>query len=198
MMDISAALRDLPFTHEVHIMSVENECKEILLVMNRTIPEKVKVITINYSQNNGNQAFEFYIEDESMAVTSFTSQAGKYLYEPNAAIMKSGAFKLVGQRFNFLKLHMNTHLYTSNELVVDFPGRIFEVTNQWGNSKNELKELTARTPKANITVRNYPVSVDDLRKKLKIKDGGDQYLFACTLNNDQKAIIECKKIIEYY
>jgi hypothetical protein len=194
MMDISAALRDLPLTNEVHIISVENECKEILLVMNRTLPEKVKVKTINFSQNNGNQSFEFYSEDESMAESSFTSRAGNYLYEPNAAIMKSGAFRLIGQRFNVQKLHINTHLYTSNELSVDFPGRIFEVTNQWGNSKNELKDLMAKTPKANITVRNYPLSVDELRKKLKIKDGGDSYLFACTLNNEQKAIIQCKKI----
>ena len=193
-MDISAALRDLPFTNEVHIISVENECKEILLVMNRTLPEKVKVKTINFSQNNGNQSFEFYSEDESMAESSFTSRAGNYLYEPNAAIMKSGAFRLIGQRFNVQKLHINTHLYTSNEISVDFPGRIFEVTNQWGNSKSELKDLMAKTPKANITVRNYPLSVDELRKKLKIKDGGDSYLFACTLNNEQKALIQCKKI----
>jgi len=194
MMDISAALRDLPFTNEVHIISVENECKEILLVMNQTLPEKVKVKTFNFSQNNGNQSFEFYSEDESMAESSFTSRAGNYLYEPNAAIMKSGAFRLIGQRFNVQKLHINTHLYTSNEISVDFPGRIFEVTNQWGNSKSELKDLMAKTPKANITVRNYPLSVDELRKKLKIKDGGDSYLFACTLNNEQKALIQCKKI----
>jgi len=194
MMDISAAMRDLPYTNEIHIVSVENECKEVLLIMNRAVQEKIKVKTINFGVNKENQIFEFAIVDESVAEISYTSAAGKYLYEPNAAIMKSGAFRLIGERFKLQKLHINTHLYTSDELSVDFPGRIFEVIKQWGNSKNELKELIAQTPKANITVRNYPVSVDTLRKKLNIKDGGDYYLFACTLNNEQKSVIQCKKI----
>ena len=194
MMDISAALRDLPFTNEVHIISVENECKEVLLIMNQEVTEEIKVKTMNLGMNKKNQLFEFSFDDESIAEVSYTSLAGKYLYEPNAAIMKSGAFRLIGERFKLQKLHINTHLYTSDELLVDFPGRIFEVTKQWGNSKNELKELITQTPKANITVRNYPVSVDELRKKLNIKDGGDYYLFACTLNNEQKSVIQCKKI----
>jgi 16S rRNA G966 N2-methylase RsmD len=194
MMDISAALRDLPFTNEVHIISVENECKEVLLIMNQEVTEEIKVKTINLGLNKENQLFEFSFDDESIAESSYTSLVGKYLYEPNAAIMKSGAFRLIGERFKLQKLHINTHLYTSDELLVDFPGRIFEVTKQWGNSKNELKELITQTPKANITVRNYPVSVDELRKKLNIKDGGDYYLFACTLNNEQKSVIQCKKI----
>jgi len=194
MMDISAALRDLPFTNEVHIISVENECKEVLLIMNQEVTEEIKVKTMNLGMNKKNQLFEFSFDDESIAESSYTSLVGKYLYEPNAAIMKSGAFRLIGERFKLQKLHINTHLYTSDELLVDFPGRIFEVTKQWGNSKNELKELITQTPKANITVRNYPVSVDELRKKLNIKDGGDYYLFACTLNNEQKSVIQCKKI----
>jgi len=194
MMDITAALRDLPFTNEVHIISVENECKEVLLIMSREVQEDIKVKTINLGVNKGNQEFGFSIDDESIAEASYTSIVGKYLYEPNAAIMKSGAFRLIGKRFNLHKLHINTHLYTSDELSVEFPGRIFEVQKLWGNSKSELKELYLNVPKANITTRNYPISVDELRKKLKIKEGGECYLFACTLNNEQKAVIECKKI----
>ena len=194
MMDISAALRDLPFTNEVHIISVENECKEVLLIMNREVTEEIKVKTINLGVNKGNQEFGFSIDDESVAEASYTSVVGKYLYEPNAAIMKSGAFRVISERFKLQKLHINTHLYTSDDLLIEFPGRIFEVQKLWGNSKSELKELVQHLPKANITTRNYPISVDELRKKLKIKDGGESYLFACTLNNEQKSVIECKKI----
>lgn len=196
MMDITAAIRELPATSEIHIISVENECKEVLLILDQTAGVNIKIKTINFGINKEDQVFEFNIQDESLANISFSSMLGKYLYEPNAAIMKSGAFKLIGERFKLHKLHRNTHLYTSDELSVEFPGRIFEVKKQWGNSKKELKELVVKIPKANITTRNYPVSVDELRKKLKIKDGGDIYLFACTLNNEQKSIIECNKIID--
>jgi len=108
--------------------------------------------------------------------------------------MKSGAFKLVGNRFQIHKLNKNTHLYTSNELFPEFPGRIFEVTGQQGISKKELKNLVHRIPKANISIRNFPLSVDEIRNKLKIKDGGDIYLFACTIGDEQKVIIETKKL----
>ena len=196
MMDITAAIRELPATSEIHIISVENECKEVLLILDQTAGVNIKIKTINFGINKEDQVFEFNIQNESLANISFSSMLGKYLYEPNAAIMKSGAFKLIGERFKLHKLQRNTHLYTSDELSVEFPGRIFEVKKQWGNSKKELKELVVKIPKANITTRNYPVSVDELRKKLKIKDGGDIYLFACTLNNEQKSIIECNKIID--
>ncbi|HJV78425.1 MAG TPA: hypothetical protein VJ602_08585 [Paludibacter sp.] len=193
MMDITAALRELPTTSEIHILSVENECKEVLLILSQSVQNNKKIKTINFGKSNENQVFEYSIDDELNAIASFTSAIEKYLYEPNAAIMKSGAFKLVGDRFNLRKLHKNTHLYTSNKLLPDFPGRIFETLHLWGNSKAELKELAQHLPKANITTRNYPISVDELRKKLKIKDGGDTYLFACTLADEQKIIIECKK-----
>lgn len=192
MMDISAALQELPNTSEIHIISVENECKEVLLILNQTIEKNQKVCTINFAKNE-NQVFEYLIEDEIHADVSFTSEVHNYLYEPNAAIMKSGAFKLIGNRFNVFKLHKNTHLYTSNELSPNFPGRIFKVQKVWENSKKGMKELLAKVPKANITTRNYPIRVDELRKKLKIKEGGDVYLFACTLANEEKVIIECLK-----
>lgn len=195
MMDITAALRELPTTSEIHILSVENECKEVLLILGQSVENNKKIKAINFGKNNENQVFEYSIDDELNAIASFTSAIEKYLYEPNAAVMKSGAFKLVGGRFNLRKLHKNTHLYTSNKLLPDFPGRIFETRHLWGNSKAELKELAQHLPKANITTRNYPISVDELRKKLKIKDGGDTYLFACTLADEQKIIIECKKAI---
>ena len=193
MMDISAALSELPNTSEIHIISVENECKEILFILSKIIQNDLKVKTINFGKQNLTQIFEFEIKLEATENSIFSSELGKYLYEPNAAVMKSGAFKLVGNRFNLLKLHINTHLYTSNEFEIDFPGRVFEVVRVWENGKNDWKNQAKRLPRANISTRNYPIGVDDIRKKLKISDGGDTYLFACTLVNEQKVMIECKK-----
>lgn len=194
MMDISAALLELPKTIEIHIISVENECKEILLILSNKVQNELKVKTINFGKKNKNQIFEFEIKQESNAISLFCSELGKYLYEPNAAVMKSGAFKLIGNHFSLHKLHINTHLYTANKLHSDFPGRVFEVINVWGNGKNEWKNEAKQLPKANISTRNYPLCVEDLRKKLKINDGGDTYLFACTLANEQKVMVKCKKI----
>ena len=194
MMDITEAIRELPNTSEIHIISVENECKEVLLVLNQTVGNAIQVKTVNIGKNNENQLFGYELENELKTEVSFAPKVEKYLYEPNAAIMKSGAFKLIGNRYVLNKLHKNTHLYTSNDLIPEFPGRVFEVTGQCGNSKNELKDLSLRTPKANISTRNYPLSVEELRKKLKIRDGGDIYLFACTVNNDQKVILETTKV----
>jgi len=193
MMDISAALRDLPQTTEVHIVAVENECKEVLLILRKNNEKPLQVFTINFGKNDHQQLFRFDAHEESNATSKLSSEVGKYLYEPNAAVMKSGGFKLIGNYFGLSKLHDNTHLYTGNELLLEFPGRIFNVKKVWGNSKSSLKQLTTEHPKANISTRNYPISVDELRKKLKIKDGGETYLFACTLANEEKVIIDCKK-----
>ena len=194
MMDISAVIRDLPNTNEVHIISVDNECKEVLLILNRSVEKNQRVVTINIRNNKENQLFEFKFKEEYTSEVAYAIKVGTYLYEPNAGIMKSGAFKLIGERFKLHKLHKNTHLYTSNELIAEFPGRIFEVKEQWGNSKKELKYLVDKIPIANISTRNYPLSADELRKKLKIKEGGVVYLFACILNNEQKVIIETNKV----
>ena len=193
MMDISAALRDLPQTAEVHILAVENDCKEILLVLNNSPENDLRIKTINFGKFNLKQLFEFNLIEESNAQVHYTSELGKYLYEPNAAVMKSGAFKLIGNRFVLDKLHTNTHLYTSSNLIVEFPGRVFEIIKRWDDGKNEWKNEAKRVRKANISTRNYPLSVDALRSKLKISDGGDCYLFACTLANEKKVMIECVK-----
>ena len=196
MMDITAALKELPTTAVVHIISVDNECKEVLLILQQSKPEKISIKTVNIAKNNENRLFEYDLNEESTARVNLTSDIKTYLYEPNASVMKSGGFKTVCNRFNLYKIHINTHLYTSSELSLQFPGRVFEVVKVWNNSKPELKELLQHVPKANITTRNYPIGTDELRQKLKIKEGGDSYLFACTLENDKKVIIECRKIIK--
>ena len=193
MMDITAAIRELSTASEVHIISVDNECKEVLLILNQSAPQNIRIKAVNLLKNEKIQLFEFHLNEESSARVTYTQKIEKYLYEPNASLMKSGAFKTVSQYFGIHKLHYNTNLYTSSELLLHFPGRIFETVKTWGNSKVEHKELALHLPKANIATRNYPISVDELRKKLKIKEGGDTYLFACTLANEQKIIVECRK-----
>jgi len=193
MLDITAALRELSDTTEIHVISVDNECKEILLILNSISNENPKIKTINISKNKTFQIFECNSEKESACKIEYSSSVEKYLYEPNSSVMKSGLFKSVGSSFSLSKLHVNTHLYTSLEHKTDFPGRVFEVVKIWGNTKQELKELVLKIPKANISVRNFPLTVEEIRKKIKIKDGGEIYLFACTLADGKKAIIECRK-----
>lgn len=124
---------------------------------------------------------------------SFANTIGRYLYEPNAALMKAGCFKLLAQRFGILKLHKNSHLYTSDILIPDFAGRIFEVESFALYNKNLKQRLLSGIEKANLTVRNFPIPVDTIRKALKIKEGGDVYLFATTLCNEEKVLIKTKK-----
>ncbi len=193
MLDISAAVKSLPNTSEIHIIAVENECKEIVLQVDRLKHEFQTIKTINIEKNNKHETFDFQSDEEMNVDISYTHVVENYLYEPNAAIMKSGAFKLVSNRFKLLKLHRNTHLYTSNELLQNFPGRIFDVVKVWGSSKKELKQINSNISKANITTRNYPISVNELRKKINLKEGGEIYLFACTNSTGSNIIIECKK-----
>jgi len=193
MLDLTAAISQLPNTTEIHVISIENECKEILFILNQNTTINHKIKTINITKSKISQYFEFDIDESKNTSIAYTSTLEKYLYEPNASIMKSGAFKIIADRFGIRKLHTSTHLYTSNKLLLQFPGRIFDVIKTWNNSKSELKELSNQVQKANITTRNYPISVNELRKKLRIKEGGDIYLFACTLANEMKAIIECVK-----
>ena len=194
MIDLSSAIKSVQHLAEIHIISIENECKEVLIILKSNFVNDLIIKTINISNNKKEQLFEFYFDQESSTVISYSTKIEKYLYEPNASIMKSGAFKYIGSQFNINKLQTNSHLYTSSNLENEFPGRIFEVIKVWGNSKSDLKKLSETTRKANISIRNYPNSVEDLRKKLKIKDGGDIYLYASTLSNQKKLIIECRKV----
>ena len=119
---------------------------------------------------------------------------GDYLYEPNAAILKSGAFKLIATEYNISKLHLNSHLYTSGQKIGNFPGRIFKVASVHEFSGKKLKQLGKSIGQANITTRNFPLTVEAIRKSSGITEGGEVYLFATTLGNARKIIIECRKI----
>ncbi len=114
-------------------------------------------------------------------------------YEPNASLLKAGAFRSTATAYPVKKLHPNSHLYTSDTLISGFPGRIFRIVNQCSFNKKEIKESLADLKKANLTVRNFPATVAELRKRINLAEGGDTYLFASTLNNGQKILIRCEK-----
>lgn len=190
MLDLTLALRALPHTSEVHIVSVQNECKEILLLLQKEKREKVLIYCINFTTGK-EQEFSFTIEEEAQAVCEYTDRIDTYLYEPNASILKAGAFKSIAQRFGIKKLHPNSHLYTSDRLIENFPGRSFTVCD---SASLKEKKLLNGVSQAHITTRNFPLSAVELRKRLKLKDGGEIYLFATTLRDEKKLLVRCKKI----
>lgn len=198
MLDIAAVLRDLRCVREIHIISVNNECKELVVILRRDsdVSESIgKEIIISCEQlvnNSPFQHFDFTYAEEREVVCPIADKVGAYLYEPGAALLKAGAYRLLAARYGVSKLHLNSHLYTSDEPVA-FPGRAFKVMAVSGFGKKDLKALLSGVEKANLTVRNFPSSVAELRKKLKLKEGGDTYLFATTLASGEKVLIKCRK-----
>lgn len=188
MLDISVGLNELRDVSEIHIVAVDNEVKELLWLLKKTNIEPLKIKTVNFSKS-GKETFNF---DWNATGEATYSLPQKYLYEPNAAILKSGAFDLLSNKMKLDKLNKNTHLYTSESLV-DFPGRSFAIEKVVPYTKSEMRSaLTFK--KANITTRNFPESVVTIRKKWKIADGGDEYLFFVTDLENKKEMIVCRKI----
>ena len=142
---------------------------------------------------NGEEDFSFTQAEERDAPLRLALAVGNYLYEPNAALLKAGAFKTIAVRLEVEKLHVSSHLYTSKELVKDFPGRSFRVEQVVPFSSKIGKTLHREIPRANIAVRNFPLSVEELRKRTKIAEGGDLYLFATTLRDGEKVLIVGRK-----
>lgn len=195
MLDISQAIRELRSASEVHVVSVNNECKELLLILNESTNEDISIHTINFHGNQV-QRFSYTLAEESASSCRYATAIGDYLYEPNSSLLKAGCYRLLAQQFGLEKLHPNTHLYSSDILADDFPGRVFKVERVCRFSKKELKTLDCK--KANLTVRNFPEHVDTLKKRLKISDGGDTYLFATTLQDESKVLIVCTKVDKKY
>lgn len=194
MLDMSLALNELKTVREVHIVAVNNECKELLLILQKQPVSSGVTIHCEHSTGNGeNQHYTFTLDQEKTSACPLAHEVEAYLYEPNAAILKAGAFRSLTQAYPVKKLHVNSHLYTSATLVPDFPGRRFRVETVSGFGKKELKEFLKGMDKANITIRNFPLSVAELRKRLKLKEGGGEYIFATTLSNEQKVLIKGKK-----
>lgn len=199
MLDMASALRDLQYVRRIHVVSVNNECKELIILLRKATDEEETaegevIISCEQVVNNSvHQHFQFTFSEEKSAGCPLAESVGNYLYEPGAALLKAGPYRLLATRYGVEKLHPNSHLYTSSGLV-DFPGRRFRVTAVSGFGKKDLKVLLEGVEKANLTVRNFPSSVAELRKKLKLKEGGDTYLFATTLASGEKVLIRGEKV----
>ncbi|MCI9845440.1 THUMP-like domain-containing protein [Flavobacterium pectinovorum] len=188
LLDISAGLSELKFVKNIHIIALENEVKELLFEIHNHYSGKITIKTANILKDK-TETFEFVLGESENPSYHLPL---KFLYEPNSAIMKSGGFDEVSTTFKIDKLHQNSHLYTSDELI-DFPGRSFEIEKVISYSKTDMKtELLNQ--QANVTTRNFPETVENIRKKWKIKNGGNLYCFFTTDKNDNKIVLICRKI----
>lgn len=193
MADIQMTLELLPGTTSVHVLSVKNECKELLFVTERGAEGRQPSIRCINFGTNGVQSFLFTMEEERNAGLILAERVGAYLYEPNVSVLKAGAFKQIAVRMGVKKLQVSSHLYTSDQLVPGFPGRRFRVDEVLPFTGKLCKGLSKTLPQANITVRNFPLSVEELRKRTKIADGGPVFLFATTLSDGEKVLVRCSK-----
>ena len=190
MLDWHKAISDLgeQYIKEVHIVSVQNECKELLIVMQQQSAEPPTVYCVN-----DDSVFSYHPSSISSNHISHHSSL-IYLYEPNASIMKAGCFAEIEQAFEVSQLAPNSHLFASDQAIADFPGRKFRVTAVTSMNKQELKQALKDIRQANIAVRNFPMSVADLRKRLKLSEGGNDYIFATTLTEGKKVLIICQHL----
>ncbi|OXA80313.1 hypothetical protein SAMN05444397_10270 [Flavobacterium aquidurense] len=189
LLDLSAGLSELKFVKNIHIIALENEVKELLFEIHNHYSGDITIKTANILKDKI-ETFEFILGNESYFPSYELPQ--KYLYEPNSAIMKSGGFDEVSSFFKINKLHKHSHLYTSDQLI-NFSGRSFEIEKVISYNKNDMKtELLNQ--QANITTRNFPDTVENIRKKWKIKNGGNLYCFFTTDKNDNKIVLICRKI----
>ena len=187
ILDITAGLSELQNVKAIHIVALENEVKELLWIIEKDWIGNPKITTINLTKEK-TETFSF--EWNSVAVAEY-SEPKTYLYEPNAAIMKSGGFDWISAQFKLKKLHPHSHLYTSDTLI-EFPGRVFAIDQTVPYNKTEMKLLGNQ--KANITIRNFPDTVENIRKKWKINDGGNCYSFFTTDVNNHKIVLLCSKL----
>lgn len=195
LLDIDLAVSQLQSVREVHVVGLEGECKEVLYTLGEGYPAWKDVpIRVRLLNAEGTPLIRFdFTREQEAAATALLGEPQRYLYEPHAALLKAGAFKILASHFGLTKLAPNTHLYTGTRWIPDFPGRGFEVQ---ALSKPNARDLAAFVPerKANLTVRNFPGKTDDLRKKWSLKDGGDVYLFAAELSDARKVVIVTRKV----
>tara|TARA_B100001093_G_scaffold511800_1_gene580504 strand:- start:2059 stop:3240 length:1182 start_codon:yes stop_codon:yes gene_type:complete len=189
MVDIQALLKDVSNPKEIHIVAVKNEVKEILVVLKKGFSSETTIKAINLSSEQPN--FEFKISNEKKVVLSYKSPE-KYLYEPNLAVIKAGAFKILASKFKIGKLGPNTHLYTSSKIKNKFPGKIYNIKDVIPYNKRNLNKII-KGIKANIKSRNFPKSVNEIKEQYKLIDGGDIYLFFTSVDLN-RVLLVCTKI----
>ena len=191
MLDITLAVKELKNVESVHIVSLDNECKELLFLLSEEATENPPFHCVNLTKK-GDTRYTFTPEEERNATIRQAGEIGAYLYEPYSSLLKAGAYKSLCQRFSVDKLAVSSHLYTSDEPINDFPGRTFRIIDTFTLNKKDVKEHLGGITKANIAVRNFPLSANELRNKLKLKEGGEQYLFATT-HMERRVLILCEK-----
>jgi len=196
MLDIKQAMRQLEFVKEVHVVSVKGECKELILVLTK----EASITPSYHCVNLETEDDEFTLNDNSSHPAPLIYSppqeswgVGGFLYEPNASILKAGIQDALCQRYGVEKLHPMSNLFVGKTAIEGFPGRCFEVTDTCDFSKKELKRMLGELKQANLAIRNFPSTVAELRKRLKLKEGGDVYLFATTLADGTHCLIRCKK-----
>lgn len=189
MLDIRLAQRQLTGVREVHVVSVDGECKELLLVMSKNAQR-----VVFYCANIIGTGTHVFATEDNHPTPVICEKVGAYLYEPNASILKAGVQDALCERMGVEKLHPFSNLFTSDVLVEGFPGRAFRIEGQSDFGKRSLRAILSSLQKANLTVRNFPTTVADLRKKWKLREGGDDYLFATTLSDGSHALFLCKKV----
>ncbi|MDR0228515.1 MAG: class I SAM-dependent methyltransferase [Flavobacteriaceae bacterium] len=187
LLDIQAGINELRNVKEIHIVALNNEVKELLWILEKDYTSDVALIAINLTKGDTQR----FVSTLNTVSHSVYAEPQRYLYEPNSAILKSGKFDEVSVQYNLNKLHPHSQLY-SNDTLIDFPGRSFEIKEVLPFNKQTAKSLLTNL-KANITVRNFPMKVEEIRKKWKVKEGGDLYLFFTTNHKNEKIIIVCHK-----
>lgn len=191
MLDWHRAVSELSCVKEVHIISVNNECKELLLVLSARNMGNLRIYCVNDAQSFVCE--ESDMESSSVKIAPFTLEEMQYLYEPNASLMKAGCFGVLSERYDARMLSKNSHLFVSREPIAVFPGRSFRIIAVSSFNKKELKRHLSGITKANIAIRNFPLSVAELRKRLKLKDGGETYIFATTLSDESHVLVITEK-----
>ncbi len=188
MLDLSQVRRQLHGLCEIHVVGMDGECKELLIVLS-----KKQIDTPTLFATDNEQVYTFTDDTEAKACCDYTARLGTYLYEPHAALMKAAPFKSLAQTYQLQKLHPHSHLYTSDTLRPDFPGRIFHIDGQTSFNRKALAPALKGTKNANLSVRNFPLTVAQLRQRLKLSEGGSLYLFATTLADNSHVLIHCTK-----
>ncbi len=191
MLDVNAAIMKLDGVKKIWVVAVENECKELLIWMEKGWLKEPIIEAVNIKSQSEINSFTFSKTEEAASAIGL-SMPNRYIYEPNAAILKAGGFRSIAIRYDLKKLHPNSHLYTSASFIEDFPGRSFELIGIEQPHSRKLREILP-DGKANITTRNFPETVAAVRRRTKIKEGGDIYIFATTLLDRKPVFLLCKK-----
>lgn len=195
MLDIKQAIRELINIKEIHIISVKNECKELFIVLEKGYKKEIEYHCINIETNQQTNQFIFRNSQTPPQLAPKSQlQRGVYLFEPNSSVMKAGGYHEIYEHFEAKKLAPHSHLFVSEKLIEDFPGRRFIIKTILPYNNKIIKTLSTRFPKANITIRNFPQNVSEIRKRTSVKEGGEEYLFFTTNSENEKIIISCEKL----